>query len=413
MSIRLQQSDRSASFKTKKENNFSAKVWDVILDENNENVDDLEGSETESKNTAIVGYVIVRKADDSFTADTSLISYPPLFPDEGIPLRGETVDLVEIGNRKYYKRKTNSNLNLGNTNSTNFFNKKEDTTSSSTYSQSSSTKSPQGGSSANEPKIPGEYFSEQQVNPLKLYEGDKLLQSRFGQSIRFSGYNNADNSFSPTILIRNRQNSEIEQGSSKSKLIEEDVNKDGSIIAITSGDYEIKLSPGTLDDNGSQKMETTPKVFESFPSEFKGLDQILINTGRLILSSKTDEMIFFSKGNYGFISDGKFSIDNGKAGAELDFNGEFRMTMNDNPTYLLGQGTSGKIFLNIEAEDEPLVRGETLKKLLTQLIDEILKMVWATPAGPTSPGPLPPHVQKLNQIKKDLQTMLSTTNFTE
>ena len=35
-------------------------------------------------------------------------------------------------------------------------------------------------------------------------------------------------------------------------------------------------------------------------------------------------MIFFSKGNYGFVSDGKFSIDNGNDGASMNFNGDVR-----------------------------------------------------------------------------------------
>lgn len=413
MNDRKRNSDRNGLFKKRRKNSTTGKVWDVILDDTNENIGTLKSSETETINTSIVGHVILRKADDSTTSDETLLNYPPLIPDEGIPLRGETVQIIQIGDKKYYKRKTDSNLNLGNTSTADFYTKKESDNSSSTYSENSSTKTPQGNSSSEKLDVPGEYFKPQQVNPLKFYEGDKLIQSRFGQSIRFSGYNNEGKSFAPTIILRNRQNSEIAQSSSKAKIVEEDVNKDGSIIALTSGDYKLNFVPGTLDDNGSQQMETKPKKFSDIPSEYTGTDQILINTGRLILSSKTDEMIFFSKGNYGFISDGKLSIDNGKAGAELDFNGQFRLTMNNNPTYLLGQGTAGKIYLNIENENEPIVRGETLKKLLTQLIDELLIMVWATPAGPTAPGPLPDHVEKLVKIKKDLQGMLSTTNFTE
>ena len=38
-----------------------------------------------------------------------------------------------------------------------------------------------------------EYFEPTQINPLNFYEGDKVIQSRFGQSIRFSGYNNIEN----------------------------------------------------------------------------------------------------------------------------------------------------------------------------------------------------------------------------
>ena len=80
----------------------------------------------------------------------------------------------------------------------------------------------------------GDYFEPQpNIHKLKLYEGDTLLESRFGQSIRFSGYNNGDNEFSPTITIRNG-----ESGESLSKEIgastEEDINKDNNIIFLGS-----------------------------------------------------------------------------------------------------------------------------------------------------------------------------------
>jgi hypothetical protein len=120
-------------------------------------------------------------------------------------------------------------------------------------------------------------------------------------------------------------------------------------------------------------------------------------------------MIFFSKGNYGFISDGKFSIDNGKAGADLDFNGDVRVTTNDNSTYILGG--KGNIFLNTESDAEPLVRGETLKGLLEELIDAINNQIFKTPAGPTAIGP--ENKGTFNNIKGRLDKFLSTLNYTE
>ena len=66
---------------------------------------------------------------------------------------------------------------------------------------------PQGGPSSN--KVINMVITltiDEKIHKLKLYEGDTILESRFGdQSIRFSGYNNDDNTFSPTIIIRNRE----------------------------------------------------------------------------------------------------------------------------------------------------------------------------------------------------------------
>ena len=59
--------------------------------------------------------------------------------------------------------------------------------------------------------------------------------------------------------------------------------------------------------------ETEP-IYHTPPEEQKCTDHVLINSGRIILSSKDSEMIFYSKGDISFISDGKLTIDNGNDG---------------------------------------------------------------------------------------------------
>jgi hypothetical protein len=98
----------------------------------------------------------------------------------------------------------------------------------------------------------GKYYkANNMIRPLRHYEGDTVIESRFGNSIRFGNYidspsydigtasgdgeNYAGNLGNPMILIRNRQrplqNDELKYGHS----ILEDVNRDGSSIQITSG----------------------------------------------------------------------------------------------------------------------------------------------------------------------------------
>jgi hypothetical protein len=120
-------------------------------------------------------------------------------------------------------------------------------------------------------------------------------------------------------------------------------------------------------------------------------------------------MIFFSKGNYGFVSDGKFSIDNGNDGASMNFNGDVRITTNDNNTFILGG--AGEIYLNTEETTEPIARGQTLIDLLEELINAINKQVFSTPSGPTAVGPN--NKGDFNKIKSKLDTILSTLNYTE
>ena len=356
---------------------------------------------------SVLGFAkIVEKGDTSYDFD-DLNDYPPFNIDEGLPLLGEVVELIKVGGNSHYKRIHNIDINAGNA--------VEDAqlqglpvensdSNSSGYSETSQTGTPNSGGDGDRSNKLGEYFEPTQINPLVYYEGDKVIQSRFGQSIRFSGYNNEENVFAPTILIRNRQNDKSIEDLKEFEITEEDVVEDGSTIAITSGDYELAFTPGTAD----VPFETVP-IYHTPPEELKATDQILINSGRIILSSKDSEMIFFSKWYYSFISDGKLTIENGLDGAEIDLNGEYRTTTNDNNMYFLGG--SGEIYLNTEETTEPLVRGETLLGLMEELIDAINVQVFQTPCGPTAPGPT--NKPTFNQIKSKLNTFLSTLNYTE
>ncbi len=252
----------------------------------------------------------------------------------------------------------------------------------------------------------GDYFQPQlNIHKLKLYEGDTLIESRFGQSIRFSAYNNGtgkDRKFAPTLIIRNGEN-EKSKKEVITKTTEENLKEDGSVIAFTSGEYEIEFNGGSEYSN----VETKPESFKDYPSKLKD-DQILINTGRLILSSKTGEMIFYSKKNYGFISDGQLSIDN-KFGMFAKLGGEFNLRTNNQKISLLGG--NGKIYLNTESESEPVARAATLVNLLKELIGEIKKMQFLTPSGPTKIGP--ENLPAFDTIVSKLDTIKSTLNFTE
>ena len=387
----------------------------VILDDKHELITKTDATEfSTGLNTSIVGWCAIRPLHNQSDAEANLTVYPPYDSlNLELPLVGETVELIKVGNITHYKRMTRGFLNTGNALENfnrNVFNEIEpETNNASSYSTTAQTGiTNTSGKTDRDTKI-GEYFKSTPINKLKLYEGDKLIQSRFGQSIRFSGYNNADNLFAPTIIIRNRQNdvslNELKEGD----VTEEDINRDGSTIALVSGKYKLTFQPGTVDDGGGTNFETKPTHFEKYPSELTGYDQMLLSSDRIILSAKSAEFIVYSKGNWGVISDGIMSIDNGKAGASLDFNGDVKLTTNDFNTYILGG--KGYIYLNTESTKEPLARGETLRKLLSDLIDLIVKQVYPTPSGPTSVGPT--NQADFKKLQAKLDTILSTLNFTE
>ena len=398
-------------------------VTDVILDDTHDRVVKLDGDSEyfTEKNTSVVGSVVVRPYSSATTSETSLFTYEPLNSSHlDIPLIGETVELYQIGSVRYYRRIYSLDINAGNSAANRneiIFDKTDSSKSRKSYSTISQTGTSNSSSSNERSTKLGKYFEPHQVNKLKLYEGDSILQSRFGQSIRFSGYNNSESTFSPSIILRNRQNDESVNNLKPGDLVEEDVNKDGSIIALTSQDYKIPFQPGLIDDGGSSNFETTPIKFE-LPEEYVGQDQILINSERIILSSKANEMIFFSKGNYGFISDGKFTIDNGNAGAELDFGGDVILTADRNNSNFIVQTGTGQIQLNTDDNNnggtgqvEPLARAQTLVDILDAMITAISNQIYATPAGPSAKGPL--NLPEFEQIRARLDQIKSTKNFTE
>ena len=251
----------------------------------------------------------------------------------------------------------------------------------------------------------GNYFEPEFTHKLKLYEGDTFIQSRFGQSIRFSAYNNDDNTFSPTTIIRNRE-SEITRDVNLLSDITEDVNRDGSIIFLGSNEHKLNFIPGTVNDKNIGDFQTRPQSFSNYPSELLG-DQILINSGRIILSAKNAEMIFYSKKNYGFISDGALSIDN-KLGMTINLGDHSNITTNGRDVNI-NTGSTGKINLGAGVGLESMVKGETLVLLLNELITQIQAIIVATPAGPSSP---PINAAVFASIASRLNTMLSKQNKT-
>ena len=249
----------------------------------------------------------------------------------------------------------------------------------------------------------GEYFeSQQNVHKLKLYEGDTLVESRFGQSIRFSAYNNLNGekdisgkptpAFSPTIIIRNGENAESLKNEI-GKSTEEDINKDGGIICLSSGERLL---------NYTLPVQNTKESFFNYPNELKG-NQILLNSDRLIFSARTSEMIFASKKDAGFITDGQFSIDASR-GINITTNDNIFVDTKDRDFNIdIGSGT---IALGTdEGELEAAVKGETLKQILYDFMTIVAQQIFVTPAGPSSPGPT--NNPKINALVQRLDSMLS------
>ena len=334
------------------------------------------------------------------------IAYPLDKNSVTLPTRNEIVIIHSFGGNKHYSRiggDVTPNLNANTDLISKKFDKeiKVDSSNDATnYQNVSSTGISRTNKNSGKSDFDGygEYFTDNSnIHKLKLYEGDTLLESRFGQSIRFSGYNNSENKFAPTITIRNGENPNSLQ-SEIGTSTEENINEDGNIIFLGSGE---KLLEWTLPTTNAKES------FFNYPTELKG-NQILLSSDRIILSAKTSQMIFASKKDMGFITDGQFSIDTTE-GINVTSNKEIYFDVKDDKDFYVTCSGGGAISLGSTKDDElePAVKGETLKKLLSEFMLIVAQQIFVTPAGPTSPGPT--NNPKINKIHSELNSILSST----
>jgi tetrahydromethanopterin S-methyltransferase subunit G/predicted small secreted protein len=387
-------------------------VYDVILDNSDINDITFELDDSEFKNVSIIGAVRFRFGSDTVSSPSELsIAFPFDKNFVNLPLKNETVEIYKGNGSQFFYRRIGRDV-TPNFNSSESLVKDSFIKSNSTESTSNDYKRVQetgitktNNDTSNKYDGYGDYFTtDNTIHKLKLYEGDTLIQSRFGQSIRFSGFNNDVQRQSPTIIIRNDESS-FSKKKNIDEVVEEDVNRDGSVIVLGSNQYQLPFQPGTVSDGGTSDFETKPDSFANFPSKLIG-DQILINSGRLIFSAKNAEMIFYSKKNYGFISDGAMSIDN-KLGIDVSVGANVNIVTNDRD--ILMYTGNGSIFLGNTAL-EPIVKGQQLVNILSELIDAIAAQTFLTPSGPTAEGPV--NVADFGSIKSRLNDILSKLNQT-
>jgi hypothetical protein len=396
-------------------------VYDIILDENHKKAID----------SSYIGAIIFRIQGDTETVDTDLqIAFPFDKQNKNLPVKNERVELFQsvtsegtkIGT--YYYRRTGTEYDNGNNADpkaiSSFYKPKTENDSSQDrteqYNRVAQTGIERNKDNDNTSEYDGfgNYFSPNPAHTLKVFEGDSIFESRFGQSLRYSAYNNlagTDNNgnptpkYAPTIILRNGQNSLVSSNISLKQSIEEDINRDGTIIALTSKEFQLPFLPGSIDEKGISDFQTKPESFQNYPKKLIG-DQLLLNSGRIILSAKSGEMMFYSKKNYGFISDGGMSIDN-RLGIDINVHDTINFVTNDTDISMFTG--NGHIFLGSK-ELEPMVKGQQLVDVLSELIDAILKMNFLTPSGPTKIGP--ENHPTFGSIKSKLNNILSKLNQT-
>ena len=199
------------------------------------------------------------------------------------------------------------------------------------------------------------------IRPLKPFEGDVLVEGRFGNSIRLGssnfnelrGFNpwstNRESNSQPITIIRNGQKNEEEPGY---KSIIEDINNDNSSIYLTTN-QRITINPPISSFNDSYFSTRTNQSSQPKPSGLSNYtnSQVIIKSDRLVLNSKLDEIYLISKKSIGI-----HAID----GVNIDAN----ISVINSPEIYLGQNAS-----------EPILKGNVTGEFLKDILDLISQLI--------------------------------------
>jgi len=412
---------------------------------------DLPASKTDTDFTWI-GRILVRPlVSERVTNKDQLIwAYPLENNISEYPLINEIVVLVTYEGKVYYKRKinyhnwVNNNLDF---NSNSLVSGQENTelysTNLLTGSKESVLKAPTKEILKNNSGYhgyAGQYFvANHKIRAIKRFEGDLAIESRFGQSIHMTAYDNIrkndvgnsknedyKDGGNPMILIRNRQRPLIKEGTPRllqhspnpatvfgtkqeknvGGYLEENINHDGSSIYITSGQTIsgwVTTCYKKMFGVGEEVSKFSGKTSFKYP-QLDG-DQIVINTDRLILSSRYEEMMQFSKKRFAIVTDNEYTVD---AHQQIVLTTNTKTVINS-PAIYLGE---------YDMTNEPALLGQTTINWLYELCNWLLEHThWYhhshVDAGEESPSQtqLPVQIEQLIKLRDKLHTLMSRRVF--
>ena len=284
---------------------ISARVKNIILDENSENFEDLE-------KWASIGSIQYEIVDyQTPEGELSGIAYP-LFPNiKHYPLLEEIVLLIKLPGKyigefsdddRYYYLPPVSIWNHPHHNA----NPNQVKSSGAPESQTKSTQQISAGSSnktANSEESldfngnsGGTFVEKTNIHPLLPFAGDVILEGRFGNSIRLGNTSKTDSTYAniwsttgnngdPITILRNGQSPE---SSEEGWLpVTENINTDVSSITLTST-QKIPINLSNEDYSAFNEPPTTAQEYTD--------NQVILNSGRLLFNSRQDDIII-SSGN--------------------------------------------------------------------------------------------------------------------
>jgi hypothetical protein len=183
------------------------------------------------------------------------------------------------------------------------------------------------------------------IHPLLPFEGDRIFEGRWGNSIRLgSTVKNTPNTWSsigtngdPITIIRNGQGNQTDEGWIPTI---EDINNDDTSIYFTST-QKIPLKASSTSYSSYTSNPPTQ------PNEYSG-KQLILNSGRLVFNTTEDHLLLSSTKTVNINALNSFNVDSPQSVIQ-----------------------SNSVLLGGANAVQPLLYGDTTITLLTQLVDQL------------------------------------------
>ena len=348
------------------------------------------------------GVLVAEILDDIKLKGNNII--PEVYPldpnNKNYPLVNETVVVVALANKDFqnnYNRLTFyylNTINLWNNQQANPIPSPQQNilpnTQNKGYIQVETTNNPNKPSQgSNTVFSPGYYFNSDIIaNPTYPYEGDYIIDGRFGNSIRFGNtvpngttfVNNNWSSGSQTILgnpitiLTNQKHTQQPSYNS----ITEDINLDGSSIYLTS----TQKIPLEASSTSYSSYSSNPPIK---PNEYSG-KQLILNSGRLIFNSTEDHILLSSIKTVNINAINGFNVDSPQSVIQ-----------------------SNSVLLGGAQATEPVLKGDTTINILVDLVNQLQALTIAlqtvTPQAGLAVAPAAAQLApQLAVIRTQLQT---------
>ena len=332
-------------------------VLDIILDENHPeiknktiNADDfpknIDGKVPNFSDTNFswIGRIKFRMVYSQKGTEKELLEWAIPLENTGVteyPLVNEVVSIVKYFSNFYYTRKiniknlinANADISLERFYGPSGMNREEGGTTIIPYKGPQSVMNATGTPATEYVGAVGRYFKfNPNIRTIKRYEGDTVFESRFGSSIHIGAYDDnrkndngigeySDGGGNPMLLIRNRQGSVSHDPKNPGYLnkgyVTESINNDGSSIQLTSGKTITSFIPTTkkiMFQSGipEEQQNFSPVGSTSFKFPKLDGDQTILNSDRIIISSKAGETFHYSKKRYSIVTDDEYTVDSHK-----------------------------------------------------------------------------------------------------